>query len=87
MVFGASQYASLDMLLTALITSTITLAVSAVMGTAEDARWRWPLAYFCAALGMLEKGLIGFLFPGAIFVFWMLLTGRTRRTRPRAAST
>ena len=83
--FGGAQYASLDMLLTALMTTTVTLAVLAVMSPPATARWAWLAAYVFAALGFLTKGLIGIVFPGAIFVFWMVATGRWKQI-PRAIS-
>ena len=36
---------------------------------------RCAALYVCAALGLLSKGLIGIVFPGAIIFFHILLTG------------
>lgn len=71
--FGGAQYANLDMLVAGLISLTILAGAHAVLQAADGrpARaWVW-LTYALAALGMLAKGLIGFVLPGAVLVLWL----------------
>jgi len=53
--YGGAQFANLDMLVAALITVTITLAVFATL-TLGPARRMWIAAYVAAALAVLAKG-------------------------------
>jgi 4-amino-4-deoxy-L-arabinose transferase-like glycosyltransferase len=71
--YGGAQFANLDMLVAAMITLTITLAVLAARG---QGRLLWLAAYGAAALAVLAKGLIGVVLPGAVFVLWALLARR-----------
>ena len=74
-----SQYANLDMLVASCITGTITLAALAVSADPARRSWLWWAAYAVAGLGVLAKGLIGVVLPGAVFVLWSLLEWRPRR--------
>lgn len=81
MFFAAAQFANLDMLVTACITATITLAVVASDAPRESAGPAWLGAYAAAALGVLAKGLIGAVIPAAVFVTWALADGQPERIR------
>lgn len=78
--FGGAQYANLDMLVAGCISATIALAAHAVLAREANQAYRWALwsAYGMAGLGLLAKGLIGLVLPGAVVVLWLLLTGRWR---------
>ena len=43
------------------------------------ARPLWIAAYAAAGFGLLAKGLIGIVIPGAVFVLWSLAERRPRR--------
>lgn len=45
-------------------------------------RWLFYGLYASAALATLTKGLIGFLIPGAVMFFWLLVFNQWRRLRP-----
>lgn len=79
--FGGAQYANLDMLVAGCISATIALAAQAVLAREAGRPYRAALwgAYALAALGLLAKGLIGLVLPGAVIVVWMLSTGRWRQ--------
>lgn len=77
--FAAAQFANLDMMVSTFITLTLTLAVSAVTAPQPLARRLLVLAYVAAGLGVLSKGLIGAVLPGAIFVLWSLFERAPRR--------
>ncbi len=88
--FGGAQFANLDMLVAGCIGATVLLAAHAALTREQsDARsdpattWRWALAgaFVFAALGVLAKGLIGLVLPGAVFVLWCLATRRLRALR------
>jgi len=74
-----SQYANLDMLVAGCIAATVALAALACHASAPQRRWLWWGAYAMAALGVLAKGLIGIVLPGAVFVLWALLERQPRR--------
>lgn len=78
--FGGAQYANLDMLVAGCISATIALAAHAVLAREAGQPYRWALwsAYGMAGLGLLAKGLIGLVLPGAVIVLWLLATGRWR---------
>lgn len=44
----------------------------------KAASWRWYAAYAMVALGVLTKGLIALVFPGAAVFFFLLITGEWR---------
>ncbi|ANJ66196.1 hypothetical protein A9404_01340 [Halothiobacillus diazotrophicus] len=72
--FDGSQFASMDMLVASLIAITILLLahVSERMKAGATAPKILILAYATAALGMLTKGMIGFVLPGMVVTFWLL---------------
>lgn len=78
--FIGAQFANLDMLVAGCITVTILLAANAALNHAAEQPYQRSLlaAYAFAALGMLAKGLIGFVLPGLVIVVWMVLGGRWR---------
>lgn len=78
--FGGAQYANLDMLVAGCIAATVVLAAHAVLAREAGQAHRLALwgAYGMAGLGLLAKGLIGLVLPGAVMVAWLLLTGRWR---------
>ena len=78
--FGGAQYANLDMLVAGSISVTIALAAHAVLAKEAGQAFRLPLygAYAFAGLGLLAKGLIGLVLPGAVIVVWLLASGRWR---------
>jgi 4-amino-4-deoxy-L-arabinose transferase-like glycosyltransferase len=80
MFFAAAQYANLDMLVAGMISATIVCGASAILRLDSGRSYRPALAvaYVFAALGVLAKGLIGFVLPGAILLAWLLLRKRYR---------
>ncbi|MBL8422381.1 MAG: glycosyltransferase family 39 protein [Candidatus Accumulibacter phosphatis] len=76
--FGGAQFANLDMLVAAMITVTILCGAHAVLSLERGQPYRAALAsaYVFAALGVLAKGLIGFVLPGAILLAWLLVGKR-----------
>lgn len=78
--YVGAQFANLDMLVAGCLSATVLLAADATLARERGASWRWTLAgaYVFAALGILSKGLIGLVLPGAIFLVWC---GATRRFR------
>jgi len=76
----AGQFANLDMLVAGLITATVALLAHAALCMEQGEPHRRALwaAYAMAGLGVLAKGLIGFVVPGMIVVVWLLLWRRWR---------
>ncbi len=74
------QFANLDMLVAGCITATITLLAHAALSLQAGLPHRQALvaAYAFAALGILAKGLIGFVIPGLVIVAWLLLRRQWR---------
>lgn len=76
LLFLASQYANLDMLVAGFISATVALAAHACLlrmsekqkNHARRALWG---AYAMAALGVLAKGLIGAVIPAASLILWL----------------
>jgi 4-amino-4-deoxy-L-arabinose transferase-like glycosyltransferase len=67
-----------DMTLTCTLSAALAFfMVAAREGERHPGRYYY-LSYFCAALAVLAKGLIGIVFPGAIIVLYILLTRRWR---------
>lgn len=77
-LFGAGQYANLDMTVASMIAATVVLLASAVLRLERGEAYRTvlALAYAAAGLGFLSKGLIGVVLPGGVIFFW--LVGRRR---------
>lgn len=74
------QYANLDMLVAGCISLTLMFAVLACH--AESPRQRrmlWWATYAMAGFGVLAKGLIGLVLPGAVFLLWALLDRQPKR--------
>ena len=75
LLFLASQYANLDMLVAGCITATVALAAHACLLRLEknerQARHALWAAYAMAALGVLAKGLIGGVLPAASLLLWL----------------
>ncbi len=78
--FGAAQFANLDMLVAGLIGMTILTGAAVVMRAYAGQPYRALslLVGVLAALGVLAKGLIGLVLPGAILVLWIVLRRRWR---------
>lgn len=72
--FAGSQFANLDMLVAGMISLTILSGADAVLRLEQGQSWRGALArtYALAGLGVLAKGLIGFVLPGGVLFFWLL---------------
>jgi len=82
--FGAAQYANLDILVAACIALAVLFGADAAIACRrhEPTRRAILLAWTCAALGVLAKGLIGLVLPGLVLLVWLLATGQSR-TIPR----
>ena len=80
MFFAGAQYANLDMLVAGMITASIACGASAILSLERGQPYRAALAaaYLFAALGVLAKGLIGFVLPGAVLLAWLLVRKRYR---------
>jgi 4-amino-4-deoxy-L-arabinose transferase-like glycosyltransferase len=78
--FLGSQFANLDMLVAGCITATIVLLAHAALRIEHHLPHRHALAaaYAMAALGVLAKGLIGFVIPALVIGGWLLLRWRWR---------
>jgi hypothetical protein len=78
--FGAAQFANLDMLVAAFIALTIVFAADATLDLRHGRPHRKALvlAWTCAALGVLAKGLIGLVLPGLVVVVWLVVSGQAR---------
>jgi hypothetical protein len=74
------QYANLDMLVAGLITATVLLLAHAALSFDRGLLYRAAVAgaYGTAALGMLAKGLIGFVIPALVIGAWLVLQRRWR---------
>ncbi|HEY2190127.1 MAG TPA: glycosyltransferase family 39 protein [Caldimonas sp.] len=85
--FVAAQYANLDMLVAAFIALAVVFAADAALdlGRGTPHRKALVIAWACAALGVLAKGLIGVVLPGLVIVIWLVASGRWR-TIPRLLS-
>jgi 4-amino-4-deoxy-L-arabinose transferase-like glycosyltransferase len=81
--YVGAQFANLDMLVAGCISATVLLAADATLSKERGGRWRLALAgaFLFAALGVLAKGLIGFVLPGPVFIAWCLATHRARALR------
>ena len=76
--YGAAQYANMDLLVAACVTSAILLAAHATLARSNGLEYRHALAAACvaAALGVLAKGLIGVVLPVLVLATWGAATRR-----------
>ena len=81
--FGLSRILILDMIVSSLISVSLFAFIIGVREPPGGNRRAWfYLLYAGAALATLTKGLIGFMLPGAVIFFWLLLNHQWRRLRP-----
>jgi 4-amino-4-deoxy-L-arabinose transferase-like glycosyltransferase len=78
--YVGAQFANLDMLVAGVMSATIATAAYATLRKEAGETWRWllTLTYALAGLGLLAKGLIGLVLPGAVYVLWTLVRGKAR---------
>jgi 4-amino-4-deoxy-L-arabinose transferase-like glycosyltransferase len=78
--FGAAQFANLDILVAACIALTILSGADAAIAWRrhEPARRAILLAWTCAALGVLAKGLIGLVLPALVLAIWLVASGNSK---------
>ena len=81
--FVGAQFANLDMLVAGCIGATVLAGADAALRFEQGLPHRRALllAYGLAALGVLAKGLIGFVLPGLVLAAWLLLRRRWRSLR------
>lgn len=81
LVFIASQFANLDMLVAGCIASTVLLLAHVLLcvDAGQPPGAALPAAYVAAALGVLAKGLIGLVLPALVIGAWLLATRRWRQ--------
>lgn len=81
--FALSRILLLDMAVSVLMSAAL---FCFILGVREPAgarrRWLFYGLYASAALATLAKGLIGFLVPGAVMFFWLLIFVQWRRLLP-----
>lgn len=75
-----AQFANMDMLVAGCITVTIVLLAHAALSLEAGGRFRSALigAWLAAGLGVLAKGLIGFVLPAMVVGLWLIALGRWR---------
>jgi 4-amino-4-deoxy-L-arabinose transferase-like glycosyltransferase len=80
LVYGGAQYANHDMLLAGFVATSLLLAAHAALAReAGDAhRAALALAYACAGLGVMTKGLVAAVLPALAFAAWCVASRRTR---------
>lgn len=78
--FVGGQFANLDMLIAGVITATTLMLAHAALCAEQGLPYRSTLVlgYAVAALGLLAKGLIGFVIPALVIGVWLLARGRWR---------
>ena len=78
--FAAAQYANLDMPVAAFIALATVFAADAALDLQRGAPHRNALllAWACAALGVLAKGLIGVVLPALVVAVWLATSGQWR---------
>lgn len=78
--YVGGQFANLDMLVAGCITATVLALAHAALcfEQGQPCRRALLLAYGMAALGVLAKGLIGFVIPSMVVGLWLVLRGRWR---------
>src|SRR6218665_1288398 len=71
--YVGAQFANLDMLVAGLITATVCLLADAALSCEAQHPYRRSLAgaYAFAGLGLLAKGLIGFVLPALAIGLWL----------------
>jgi 4-amino-4-deoxy-L-arabinose transferase-like glycosyltransferase len=81
--FALARILLLDMAVSVLLSATL---FCFILGVREPPgakrRWLFYGLYGSAALATLTKGLIGFLVPGAVMFFWLLIFNQWKRLRP-----
>ncbi len=81
--FALSQILLLDMIVSVLMSRALFAFLLAVREPPGGTRrWLFYKVYASMALATLAKGLIGFLLPGAVMFFWLLIFNQWRRLRP-----
>ena len=77
----AAQFANLDMLVAGCIVATICLLAHSVLLSEQAQPFRGALAagWGMAALGILAKGLIGFVLPAMVITVWLVAQKKWRR--------
>lgn len=81
--FALGRILLLDMAVSVLMSTTLFCFILGVRETPGAARRCFFYGlYASAALATLAKGLIGFLVPGAVMFFWLLVFNQWRRLRP-----
>ena len=80
LLFLGAQFANLDMLVAGCITATILCLAHTALSFEAGQKYRSALmlSYALAALGVLAKGLIGFVLPAMVIFLWLLLRRRWR---------
>ena len=80
LLFLGAQFANLDMLVAGCITATILCLAHTALSFEAGQKYRSAimLSYALAALGVLAKGLIGFVLPDMVIFLWLLLRRRWR---------
>ena len=78
--FLGAQFANLDMLVAGCITATVLCLAHVALSFESGQRYRAALmlAYVLAALGVLAKGLIGFVLPAMVIGLWLIARRRWR---------
>jgi 4-amino-4-deoxy-L-arabinose transferase-like glycosyltransferase len=82
--FALGRILLLDMAVSVLMSATLFCFIAGVRQRPGTSRRRWFFygLYVSAALATLAKGLIGFLLPGAVMFFWLLIFNQWSRLRP-----
>lgn len=76
--FAGAEFANLDMLVAGMIAMTIMMAAEFVWAREKgySAKRYLVATYFFVAAGILAKGLIGIVLPGAVVLLWLGVTKR-----------
>lgn len=76
--YASAQFANMDMLVASMITLCLLSAAEFVWALEQGQSGRQALlmSMLFAALGVLAKGLIGVVLPGAVVMVWLTCTGR-----------
>ncbi|MEN9635276.1 MAG: hypothetical protein RL077_3680 [Verrucomicrobiota bacterium] len=81
--FVLSRILLLDMVVSVLMSGTLFCFILGVREATGARRRGWFYGlYICAAGATLAKGLIGFMVPGAVMFFWLLVFNQWQRLRP-----